>query len=174
MSQARIRLDRLATMISFVAVSAVVLVACGGSGRSTSATSAVGSSVTRSTSAGPATGASQRTAASSETAPGIVRASSGAIVASMHASTHHPRVNQHWPISFAVTRAREPTKAEVAYEYMFAGAVVAHRSHYAFTGHFHDVFTWPSSAVGYPLTFRAVITADGVTFNLDYPVQVVN
>jgi hypothetical protein len=51
--------------------------------------------------------------------------------------------------------------------------VVAHRSHYRFTGSFHDTFEWPASAVGYPLTFRAVIKSDGATLNLDYPVQVV-
>jgi hypothetical protein len=60
----------------------------------------------------------------------------------------------------------------VSYEYLLGSKVVAHRSHYAFTGHFSDVFTWPSSAVGYPLTLRAVIVSEGVTVNLDYPVQV--
>jgi hypothetical protein len=60
----------------------------------------------------------------------------------------------------------------VSYEYLFGGQVVAHRSHYTFTGHFSDIFRWPSSAVGYPLTFRAVIVAGGQTVNLDYPVQV--
>jgi hypothetical protein len=60
----------------------------------------------------------------------------------------------------------------VSYEYLFGGQVVAHRSHYTFTGHFSDIFQWPSSAVGYPLTFRAVIVSEGVTIDLDYPVQV--
>ena len=60
----------------------------------------------------------------------------------------------------------------MSYEYLFGGQVVAHRSHYTFTGHFSDIFKWPSSAVGYPLTFRAVIVSDGATINLDYPVQV--
>jgi hypothetical protein len=90
----------------------------------------------------------------------------------MHASTHHPRVNAHWPISFLVTSAGKPGSAKVEYEYLFGGQVVAHRSHYKFRGTFHDIFTWPSSAVGYPLTFRAVIKAGGVTLNLDYAVQV--
>jgi hypothetical protein len=102
-----------------------------------------------------------------------VRASSGNVTATMHAATHHPHVNGRWPIAFVVARGGKPAKAEVAYEYLFGGQVVAHRSHYRFTGSFHDVFMWPSSAVGYPLTFRAVITAGGATINLDYPVQVV-
>jgi hypothetical protein len=91
----------------------------------------------------------------------------------MHASTHHPRVNRNWPVGFMVSRAGRPVKAEVRYRYLFAGQVVARRSHYTFTGSFHDIFMWPSSAVGYPLTFRAVISAGGVMLNLDYPVQVV-
>ena len=94
-------------------------------------------------------------------------------MARMHATTHHPHVGSHWPVTFLVTSAGKPTSAKVEYEYLLAGQVVAHRSHYAFKGSFHDIFTWPSSAVGYPLTFRAVITAGAITLNLDYPVQVV-
>ena len=110
---------------------------------------------------------------SREVAPGVVSASVGAITATMHASTHSPRVNRPWPVSFTVSRSGKPAKAEVRYEYLFAGQVVARRSHYTFTGSFHDIFTWPSSAVGYPLTFRAVISSQGVTLNLDYPVRVI-
>jgi hypothetical protein len=90
----------------------------------------------------------------------------------MHASGHHPRVNRPWPVSFYVSKAGRPARAEVRYEYMFAGQVVAHRSDYHFTGHFHDTFLWPSSALGYPLTFQAVIFTSGTIFYLDYPVQV--
>jgi hypothetical protein len=102
-----------------------------------------------------------------------VSGSSGGVIATMHAATHHPRVNQPWPISFLVSDAGKPAHTEVAYEYLFGGQVVAHRSHYKFTGSFHDLFMWPSSAVGFPLTFRAVIKSVGATLNLDYPVQVV-
>lgn len=63
-------------------------------------------------------------------------------------------------------------RASVEYEYLFGGQVVARRSHYTFIGHFSDVFRWPSTAVGYPLTFRAVIVSDDTTINLDYPVRV--
>ncbi|HUY60052.1 MAG TPA: hypothetical protein VMV16_10115 [Solirubrobacteraceae bacterium] len=93
--------------------------------------------------------------------------------ATMHASTHSPRVNRPWPVSFTVTSAGKPVKSEVRYQYLFAGQVVARRSHYTFDGSFHDVFTWPASAVGYPLTFRAVIGSGKITLNLDYPVRVV-
>ena len=36
-----------------------------------------------------------------------------------------------------------------------------------------EVFRSPAAAVGYPLTFRAVIVSEGATIDLDYPVQVI-
>ena len=90
----------------------------------------------------------------------------------MHAATHEPMVGRPWPIHFTVTRGGQATTASVSYEYLFTGQVVAHRSHYTFTGHFSDVFKWPSTAVGYPLTFRAVIVSNGATIDLDYQVKV--
>jgi hypothetical protein len=62
--------------------------------------------------------------------------------------------------------------ATVSYEYLLAQQVVARRSHYRFFGHFSDTSMWPAASVGYPLTFRAVVRADGASINLDYPVQV--
>jgi hypothetical protein len=111
--------------------------------------------------------------ASREVSPGIVRASVGGVSATLHASGHHPRVGRPWPVSFDVSRSGAPARARVRYEYLFAGQVVAHRSNYGFTGSFHDIFLWPSSAVGYPLTFRALITTGALKLSLDYPVEVV-
>ncbi|HUN78570.1 MAG TPA: hypothetical protein VMU32_06610 [Solirubrobacteraceae bacterium] len=91
----------------------------------------------------------------------------------MRPASHHPVVERPWPISFTVSSHGRPAHASVNYEYLFGGQVVAHRSHYVFTGHFADVFKWPASAVGYPLTFRAVIVSGHVKLNLDYAVQVV-
>ncbi len=156
--------------IAAVASCAVLLGACGGSGGSKSATATTTATATIATTQTSST--AQSPPGSTETSPGIVRASSGGVTATMHAATHHPHVG-HWPVQFVVTHEGRPVKAEVRYEYLFGGQVVAHRSHYKFTGSFHDVFTWPSSAVGYPLTFRAVIIAGGATLNLDYAVQVV-
>src|SRR5512143_2816107 len=69
---------------------------------------------------------------------------------------HRPAAGAPWPITI---RARgphsEPLRAEVRYQYLFAGAVVAHRSHYRFKGVFHDVIRWPARSIGIPLTFRA-------------------
>jgi hypothetical protein len=114
----------------------------------------------------------QRSAPPSASAPGTVTGSFGAVTATLHAGTHHPRVQRPWPIRFTVTSGGRPTRASVSYEYLLGSQVVAHRSHYTFTGHFADVFKWPAAAVGYPLTFRAVIVAGGTTVDLDYAVQV--
>ncbi len=104
---------------------------------------------------------------------GTVSASARGVTATLRAPTHSPRVDVGWPIHFTVSRAGAPVRASVGYEYLLGTQVVAHRSHYTFTGRFSDVFDWPAAAVGYPLTFRAVIVSGGVTLDLDYPVQVV-
>lgn len=157
---------------SLIIVSVALLVAlsgCGGSSKSTSTKTSATSPHTTST----ASTATQPTVTSSTSATAnTVSASAGSVTATLHASTHHPTVEVHWPIQFTVTRAGRPVRASVSYEYLFGGQVVARRSHYTFDGHFSDVFKWPATAVGYPLTFRAVIVAEGVTIDLDYPIQV--
>ncbi len=146
---------------------AAAAIGCGGGGGKTTATTSGSTATTGGAPDGEASG-------SREVSAHEVRASSGALSASLRVAggLHNPWVGESWPIAFSVSDAGRPARAEVAYEYLFDGAVVAHRSHYRFTGVFHDIFKWPSSAVGYPLTFRAVITSSGQTLNLDYAVQV--
>jgi hypothetical protein len=149
-----------------------LMAGCGSSstGKSTQSSS---QSITPSTPQATApSSAAQSSSPSISAAGATVTGVSGGVTATLHASTHHPKVARAWPIRFTVTRAGRPARASVSYEYLFAGQVVAHRSHYTFTGRFSDVFRWPASAVGYPLSFRAVIVAGGATINLDYPVQV--
>ena len=153
-----------------LALSAAALLMCGCG--SSSKPSTTGASATRATQTTPAPAQTTTTATSSATA-NVVSASVGGVSATLHAATHHPKVQVPWPIHFTVTHDGAPAHASVSYEYLFAGQVVARRSHYTFTGEFSDTFHWPSSAVGYPLTFRAVIASAGVTIDLDYPVQVV-
>lgn len=150
----------------------LLLSACGGSGKpaasKSSATTSTSSAITTATST-----TATATAVTGTSTSNVVSATANGITATMRAATHSPKVNVGWPISFTVVRAGAPVQAKVSYEYLFAGNVVAKRSNYTFTGHFSDLFHWPGSAVGYPLTFRAVILAGGQTLNLDYPVQVV-
>jgi hypothetical protein len=90
----------------------------------------------------------------------------------MRAGTHSPRAGRPWPVHFTATEAGRAARASVVYEFLLGSQVVARRSHYTFTGRFADVVVWPSSAVGYPLTFRAVVVVAGRTLDLDYPVKV--
>jgi hypothetical protein len=175
--------ERIPTLLPISALVLTLAIAgCGSSSPSSNSATAsqtspaatgqtgAGSTATGSTSA--RTSSASTTTVTASGAAGVVTGMVNDVSATLHASTHHPRVNQAWPIHFTVTRAGQPIKASVSYEYLFGGQVVARRSHYTFIGHFSDVFMWPSSAVGYPLTFRAVIAGEGVTINLDYPVQV--
>lgn len=150
-----------------VAVGLLALGGCGGSSNS---------ATTQSTATTPTVPtATQATPPVVSTAVGSARtvsASSGGVTASLRGGTHTPKVEAPWPIHFTVTRYGRKAAASVSYEYMFGGQVVARRSHYTFKGRFSDVFKWPASAVGYPLTFRAVIASGGVSIDLDYPVQV--
>lgn len=96
-----------------------------------------------------------------------------AAVVKLTATTHRPRVGAPWPITIeAHDRKGRPLRAEVRYQYLFGGAVVAHRSHYRFRGVIHDTFHWPARAAGLPLTFRAVVTTPLGTRRVDYPVRV--
>lgn len=91
----------------------------------------------------------------------------------LSAPTHRPAAGAPWPIVIrAHDAAGRPLPAEVRYQYLFAGSVVARRSHYRFRGTFHDSFRWPARSLGVPLTFRAVITTPFGTRRLDYDVRV--
>lgn len=156
-----VRACRRTPLLCGAAVALLVGAGCGGS---STGRSPQGATVPAAT--------ARATTPSVSIAAGVVTRSSGGVTASLHAGTHHPKVDHAWPIRFTATRAGRASRASVSYEYLFAGQVVAHRSHYTFTGRFSDVFVWPSAAVGYPLTFRAVIVSEGATIDLDYPVQV--
>lgn len=91
----------------------------------------------------------------------------------LRAPTHRPAAGAPWPIVIrAHDAAGHPLRAEVRYQYLFAGSVVARRSHYRFRGTFHDTFRWPARSLGVPLTFRAVVTTPLGTRRLDYDVRV--
>ncbi len=165
-------------LFATLAVALPGLAGCGGSSTSKQSTgSSRGASTAPATTSTAATStqpkASSPIASASSGTGRTVTASAGGVSATMRGSTHKPKVERPWPLHFTVTRGGHAVKASLSYEYLFGGQVVAHRSHYTFVGHFSDVFKWPSSAVGYPLTFRAVIVSEGATINLEYPVQVI-
>ena len=145
------------------------LTACGSTKSSSSA--GITAKTREPTSTAPSGSSAPSATASAPAGAETVSASAGGVTATMHGSSHHPRVGL-WPVHFTVTRLGHPARAAVSYEFLFAGQVVARRSHYIFTGSFSDRIEWPADAVGYPLTLRAVITAGRTVLNLDYPVQV--
>jgi hypothetical protein len=159
-----------ARLAAVLTVSLLALAECGGSSHSKSAKPSIPTPQPAATST--ASVPTSTTAPSSAGVNGTVSGSSGGLSATMQVSTHRPKVDRPWPVHFIVTRGGHGVKASVSYEFLFGGQVVAHRSHYAFDGRFSDILTWPSSAVGYPLTFRAVIVSGAATINLDYQVQV--
>lgn len=164
---------RTTALVVALLVPGAISAALGGCGSSSPRTT-TGATVSSSPSTAqnpPSAAQTQATATAAPTAD-VLSASAGTVTATMHGSTHEPRVGPLWPDSFIVTSAGRPVRASLEYEFLLAGQVVARRSHYTFTGHFHDTIEWPAPAVGYPLTLRSVIRAAGVTLNLDYPVKV--
>jgi len=152
-----------------IAAATLAVVGCGGSSAKAPAHTSAGATTRSGASHSPP--APHTVTATASHGALSVGASSGTITATMRARTHTPRVGA-WPVRFTVTDNGRPARAGVSYEYLFGGQVVAHRAHYTFTGSFSDVFVWPAAAVGYPLTFRAVITVGGSVIDLDYPIQV--
>lgn len=111
-------------------------------------------------------------ASASLAAAATVTGSSRGLSASMHVGTHHPKVGARWPLQFTAKRSGRGVQATVTYEYLYDGQVVAVKAHHTFTGSFSDALVFPAQAVGYPLTFQAVITSGGSTVDLDYAIQV--
>jgi hypothetical protein len=132
---------------------------------------ACGGSSSPATSVHPAQAATEPRGAASATSNTVTQ-SAGGVTATLRAAGHEPTANRPWPLHFTVTRGGSPAQASVSYEYLFGGQVVARRDHYSFHGSFSDVFHWPSNAVGYPLTFRAIVVSGDARIALDYPVQV--
>ncbi len=171
--RSRTRGRRACTALLAAPLCGLLIAACGGGSGSGTSASTTSTSTSTSTSTATATTTATVTAVrGTAISPEVVRASSGGITATLHAPTHKPHVNVPWHFSFTVTKEGEPVKAKVTYDYLFGGQVVEKRANYSFTGNFSDVSRWPAKSVGYPLTFRALITAGDTTFYLDYPIKV--
>ena len=94
-------------------------------------------------------------------------------VIKLYAPNHYPQVGHDWRIKItAYTSSGRPLAAEVRYQYLYGGQVVARRSHYRFRGTFRDNIDWPAQAIGYRLTFRSVVKTKLGTRNLDWWVVV--
>ena len=106
--------------------------------------------------------------------PGAGRApAAGGFGATLSVPGHHPKAGRPWPVTVTASYNGRPVTAHVRYAFLYGGQVVSRQSNYRFHGRFTDRgFIWPARAVGYRLTFRAVVYSSRGSRNLDYWVQV--
>jgi hypothetical protein len=116
------------------------------------------------------------TASTAATAARTTTTASAALVARLRAPGHEPKAGGHWPIAVTLSWQGRPARGHVSYQFLLGGQVVSRQQVGGespdFTGTFHDDILWPASAVGFPLTFRVVVTSPHGTRRLDYPVRV--
>jgi len=112
--------------------------------------------------------------------------SAASFVAKLHAPNHTPKADaKNWKITVTVrSRSGRPLRATAVYKFLYNGRVVSTQypnpGHskggtrpYAFRGRYRDTILWPARAVGYPLTFRVVVSVRGQgSQNLDWRVRV--
>jgi hypothetical protein len=101
--------------------------------------------------------------------------------AKLHAKTHHPKADKHWPIR-VTTSVNIRTSAY--YAFVFRGQVVETKEinnksdapgkkRFHFRGSFRDpTIIWPRRSAGIPLTFRVVLHNKCGTKKLNYSVVV--
>ena len=106
----------------------------------------------------------------------VVSGSAGVVRASLHGANHAPKVNKLWHYSVLATNAsHEPLSGTVESEFVFSGQVVGRESppiHPLTHGRLDDTVTFPSQAVGIPLTFQVVVRTAHGSVKLDWPVKV--
>jgi hypothetical protein len=156
----RLSVMRAATLVS------VILLASGGA--------ACGGGKSKSTTSRSATSTSTTT--SSKPAGGTSSVSTGPIHGTLVGQSHAPKVKQAWRYSLKVTDATgRPLSGTVDIEFVFAGQVVGRDtppSHPVTDGRWHDTIEFPARAVGFALTFRAVVHTRLGSVILDWPVKV--
>jgi hypothetical protein len=143
-----------------VALSALVLPACGSSSKKPS-------SATH-----PAAHPTTRTTAQS----GGASVTSGPVHAALTAANHSPIVGKNWPFSVHVTDASgRPLSGTVKVQFAFGGQVVGTDHppvHPLKNGVWQENLQFPSAAVGYPLTFQVVAHTPEGSVTLNWPVSV--
>lgn len=113
-------------------------------------------------------------------------ASAASFVARLRAPDHRPKAGaRDWAITVtAKSRSGRALRAVAVYQFLYNGQKVSTqypnpghprggRRPYRFTGRYRDTILWPPRAVGYPLTFRVVVSVPGQgRVNLDWAVRV--
>jgi hypothetical protein len=102
--------------------------------------------------------------------------SSGPVRGSLRAKGHSPRAGRPWSYAVHVTDAAgHPLAGTVDIEFLFEGQVVGRDTpptHAVRNGLWQDKLTFPTPAIGEPLTFRAVVHTRLGSITLDWPVRV--
>lgn len=146
-----------------VVVAGLTAAGCGGSNSKHGTTSTHAKASTSHKSPGATAGTA--------TSPTIT---SGPVHASVHGANHAPVVGTHWAYTVHVTDASgKPLSGTVTTDFAFAGTVVGHETppiHRLKDGVLHDTITFPSSAVGHPITLVAVIHTTAGSVAVGWPV----
>jgi hypothetical protein len=113
------------------------------------------------------------------TAAGALAA--GSLHATLFASGHTPKVGVHWPYTVHASVGGTPARARVTARIVDPlggvhpvgfGAKKGNVTRIPFRGTFRDFVIWPATSVGYPLTFRIIVTAGTSKRVIDYKVTV--
>jgi hypothetical protein len=122
----------------------------------------------------PTSHTSRSASAATATTPTIT---SGPVHASLHGANHSPTVGKHWAYSVHATSVHgKPLSGTVETEFAFAGTVVGREKppvHRLKNGVLHDTISFPSSAVGHPITLVTVIRTGVGSVALGWPVTAI-
>jgi hypothetical protein len=101
---------------------------------------------------------------------------SGALRATLNAENHSPNVSRPWRYSLKVTNTSgEPLSGTVAVEFLLAGQIVAvdkPPTHPISNGLWQSTLHFPATAIGYPLTVRAIAHTPVGSITLNWPITV--
>jgi hypothetical protein len=102
--------------------------------------------------------------------------SAGVLRATLSGANHTPTVNRPWRYAVTVRNAGgQALSGTVDIEVLFAGQVVAHDTpptHPITNGLWQSTLKLPKTAVGYPLTLRAVAHTPTGSITLNWPITV--
>jgi Ni/Co efflux regulator RcnB len=105
-----------------------------------------------------------------------IERSNGSLRGWLHADNHAPKAGKAWSYEvLAADSSGHPLAGSTVTEFVFGGSVVGKETpatHTLKNGLLHDNITYPSRAIGIPLTFRIVLRTHLGSVTLDWSVKV--
>jgi hypothetical protein len=105
-----------------------------------------------------------------------IERSNGRVRGWLHADNHAPKAGHAWAYEvLAADSAGHPLAGTTETEFVFSGTVVGRETpstHTLKDGLLHDNVTYPSRAIGVPLTFRVVVRTHLGSVTLDWSIKV--